>query len=190
MCYFYNGTEWMVKKWLRDEIYFQNIGSSENIYFQLNNVSFAVCWFVCSRIIFLVTYWKHIFMKIIKFSFNQTLHEHAHLSMQFVVILCYRLWIFDHLCYLRITIGNIIDYVFCHKGKLFVWYVDAVFVTTVRATGYHRVNVWSWGAWWVWTAHSPTQNQWPFDTHFIVVCIDSKPECFCDIAWNLWSTLC
>jgi len=83
-------------------------------------------------------------MKIIKFYFNQTWHRHAHLSMQFGVILCSHLWIFDHLCYLLITIGNIIYYIYCHKGKLFVWYWDAVFVTTVRATGYHCVNVRSW----------------------------------------------
>jgi len=83
-------------------------------------------------------------MKIIKFSFNQTWHRRAHLSIQFGVILCSHQCISDHLCYLRITIGNIIDYIYCHKGILFVWYLDAVFVTTVLATGYHRVNVWSW----------------------------------------------
>jgi hypothetical protein len=38
MGYFYNATEWMVKKWLWDEIYFQNFGSSGCLDFQLNNV--------------------------------------------------------------------------------------------------------------------------------------------------------
>lgn len=108
--------------------------------------AFTVCSFVFSSIIHSIPrqIWKRIFMTIIKFSFNWKWYQHVHLSIQFGVISCSHPWFFDNLCYLHITIDNIIDYTFYPKGRLFVWYLDAVFVTTDRATGYQHMNVCSW----------------------------------------------